>query len=168
MPVLDERVGEVADGTPVLSGSDLRRVRAVLYLNGLRGADLDDAAQDVQLRLLEQPAGSVDTVGAWACAVAARLAVDRHRRARTRSSLADRLRVHRPGAHLDPDVALTESVRRALRQLEPDLRATVVLRYYADLSVAEIARLLDVAEGTVKSRLHRAEGVLRNALREDA
>jgi RNA polymerase sigma-70 factor (ECF subfamily) len=76
--------------------------------------------------------------------------------------------VHRPGAYVDPDVALTESVRRALRQLEPELRATVVLRYYADLGVAEIARLLDVAEGTVKSRLHRAAAVLRDALKEDA
>jgi RNA polymerase sigma-70 factor, ECF subfamily len=168
MPVLDGRVGEVADGIRVLSGDELRRVRAVLYLNGMRGADLDDAAQDVQLRLLEQPAGSVDSVGAWACAVAARLAVDRHRRARTRSSLTERLRVHRPGTYVDPDVALTESVRRALRQLDPVLRATVVLRYYADLGVAEMARLLDVAEGTVKSRLHRAGAVLRDALKEDA
>lgn len=163
---VNRQAGEVTEPTRVLTGTELRRVRAVLYLNGIRGTDLDDAAQDVQVRLLEQPAGSVDNLGAWACAVAARLAVDRHRRANTRSAVVERLRLHRATSQADPDVALSESVRRALAQLEPDLRAAIVLRYFADLSVAEIARMLDIAEGTVKSRLHRAAAALRPALQE--
>jgi RNA polymerase sigma-70 factor (ECF subfamily) len=157
----------VTNGSSALAPADVHRMRAVLYLNGLRGADLDDAAQDVQLRLLEQPAESIGNVGAWACAVAARLAIDRHRRAKTREAVATRLRLHRPTVHHDPDVALAESVRAALGRLEPELRATVVLRYYADLSIADIARLLNLPDGTVKSRLHRAAGVLRIELQED-
>ena len=156
-----------SDAVTVLDAADRHRVRAVLYLNGLRGADLDDAAQDVQVRLLEQPGGSVDNVGAWACAVASRVAIDRHRRAKTRDALTTRLRLHRVTVHHDPDVALCASVRSALARLDPDLRATVVLRYYADLSVADIARLLDLPDGTVKSRLHRATAVLREELQED-
>lgn len=161
--------GQVERVSPAvaLTAADLRRVRAVLFLNGLRGSDLDDAEQDVQVRLLEQPTASVEHVGAWACAVAARLAIDRHRRTKTRDALVDRLRVHRPSVHHDPDVALTSSVRAALAALDAELRAIVVLRYYADLSVAQIARLIEVPEGTVKSRLHRAASVLRAELEED-
>lgn len=157
----------MSDAALMLAPTDANRVRAVLYLNGLRGSDLDDAAQDVQVRLLEQPPGSIDNVGAWACAVASRIAIDRHRRARTRESVTARLRLHRPTVHHDPDIALAESVRTALTRLEPELRATVVLRYYADLPVGHIARLLNLPEGTVKSRLHRAAAVLRGELQED-
>ncbi|MBV9291619.1 MAG: RNA polymerase sigma factor [Frankiales bacterium] len=152
--------------TQVLSADQLRRVRSVLYLSGVRGTEIDDATQDVQLRLLEQPAASIDNLGAWACVVAARLAVDRHRRASTRLAMVHRLRSSRTVAHDEPDLALAHSVRSAVSQLEPDLRAVIVLRYYADLSVADIARMLDVPEGTIKSRLHRAAAVLRPTLQE--
>lgn len=155
----------MAESAYVLPADDLRRVRAVLYLSGVRDHDLDDAMQDVQLRLLEQPPDSIDNVAAWACTVATRIAVDRHRRATTRLATVHRLRVTRSAA-TDPDVALAHSVRVAIGQLEPDLRAVVVLRYYADLSVADIARMLAVPEGTIKSRLHRAAAVLRPALQE--
>lgn len=164
---MNGQVDQVGDGVRALTDADLRRVRAVLFLNGLRGSDLDDATQDVQLRLLEQPAASVEHVGAWACAVASRLAIDRHRRAKNRDAVVARLRLHQSTVHHDPDVALAESVRAALAALEPELRATVVLRYYVDLSVSDIARLLDIPHGTVKSRLHRAAAVLRTELQED-
>lgn len=44
----------------------------------------------------------------------------------------------------------------ALARLSPDQRAAVVLRYYADLTEAQMASALEVAPGTVKSRLSRA------------
>lgn len=46
---------------------------------------------------------------------------------------------------------------QALRRLTPNHRAVVVLRYYADLSDAQVAAVLGVPVGTVKSRLHRAQ-----------
>jgi RNA polymerase sigma-70 factor (ECF subfamily) len=155
-------------GERVLADSDIRRVRAVLYLNGLRGPDVDDATQEVLARLLEQGSHGIDNVGAWACAVATRLAMDQHRRRRSRQNVTRRLHLQRSHVHDDPDVAVRESVRAALARLDVDLRATVVLRYYGDLSVAEIAKLLAVPEGTVKSRLNRASGVLRELLKEDS
>ncbi|WP_019872914.1 RNA polymerase sigma factor [Sporichthya polymorpha] len=145
---------------PALSADEHARVRAVLYLNGLRGADLDDAAQDVAVRMVEHAPG-VASRNAWACAVATRIALDRHRSRRRGTAALARLRLHGTGSYSDPDIALRESVRAALRKLDPDLRATVVLRYYADLPVGEIAVLLGIAEGTVKSRLHRAAAFLR-------
>lgn len=43
-------------------------------------------------------------------------------------------------------------------------RAVVVLYYYNELSVAEIAKMLDCREGTVKSRLHTARKYLKGEL----
>lgn len=47
-------------------------------------------------------------------------------------------------------------VWRAVRALPRRQAQVVALRYVADASVAEIARTLDLAEGTVKAQLHRA------------
>ncbi len=49
-----------------------------------------------------------------------------------------------------------EAVRRALSRLSEKLRAVVVLRYYLELSYAEIAQILNIPVGTVKSRLDLA------------
>lgn len=47
-------------------------------------------------------------------------------------------------------------VAEAVASLEDDLRMVVCLHYYDDLAIKDIAALLQIAEGTVKSRLHRA------------
>lgn len=49
-----------------------------------------------------------------------------------------------------------------LRRLSPDARAVVVLHYYFDLSLPEVAATIGVPEGTAKSRLHRALTQLRS------
>ena len=53
-------------------------------------------------------------------------------------------------------------IRRILETLTGEQRETVVLRYYADLTVPEMAKALGCREGTVKSRLHRALARLRH------
>jgi RNA polymerase sigma-70 factor (sigma-E family) len=53
-------------------------------------------------------------------------------------------------------VDLSDSVRRALDDLSQVNREAVVLRYYANLTEAQIAHTLNIAPGTVKSRLSRA------------
>lgn len=60
-----------------------------------------------------------------------------------------------------------ESVRQALRQLSDKLRSIVVLRYYHDLSYLEIAEILNIPMGTVKSRLNQALHDLRQRLKAD-
>ena len=55
-------------------------------------------------------------------------------------------------------------MRRALATLPGDGARVVILRFFAELSVAEVSEVLGVPEGTVKSRLHRALRRLREAL----
>jgi RNA polymerase sigma-70 factor (ECF subfamily) len=58
-----------------------------------------------------------------------------------------------------------QDVRDALAELSDDHRTVVVLRYLEDLPVSEVADILQVPEGTVKSRLHYALRQLRFKLR---
>ncbi len=64
------------------------------------------------------------------------------------------------------DLADRDLVARAAQSLSFDQRATIVLRYWADLPVEAIAARLGVPIGTVKSRLNSASTVLRKALNE--
>ncbi len=85
-----------------------------------------------------------------------------HRRARRRESLmADPPERAATGA--DPTAGL--ELRRALAALAPRQRAAVVLRYLEDLPVAEVAAILGVTEGTVKSQTARAVQSMRGVFR---
>lgn len=66
--------------------------------------------------------------------------------------------------HDDDQVAVADEVRRALGTLSPRQRACVVLRYYEDLTVAEVAAELGCAEGTVKRHLADARAKLATQL----
>ncbi len=59
------------------------------------------------------------------------------------------------------DSVLQDTLRRALDRLPHRMRVAVVLRYYADMSEAEIAEFLGVSQGTVKSTVSRAVAKLR-------
>jgi RNA polymerase sigma-70 factor (sigma-E family) len=59
------------------------------------------------------------------------------------------------------DSELHDSLSRALRRLPDRMRAAVVLRYYEDMSEAEIAGVLGISLGTVKSTVSRAVAKLR-------
>ncbi|PXY27182.1 SigE family RNA polymerase sigma factor [Prauserella muralis] len=65
----------------------------------------------------------------------------------------------------DHDAVL--DLRAALGELPPRQRATVVLRYFCDLPVAEVARTLDCSAGTVKSQTAHAIETLRARLRSE-
>jgi RNA polymerase sigma factor (sigma-70 family) len=51
-------------------------------------------------------------------------------------------------------------------RLHRDQRAVVVLRYYEDLSIDEIARVLGKPTGTIKSLLHRGLGALKETIND--
>ena len=93
-----------------------------------------------------------------------------------RSSCCDRLRQRRRIRVLSMDDALEketpddlsrlperDALRRAIDRLSPDQRTVVVLRYFADLTLEEIADRTGEPLGTVKSRLHYARQALHAA-----
>jgi RNA polymerase sigma-70 factor (ECF subfamily) len=68
-----------------------------------------------------------------------------------------------------PEEAMIQNEKEAvlwksLNQLDERFRTVVVLRYFHELSIAEISEILSVNEGTIHSRLHSAREKLRDAL----
>ena len=61
-------------------------------------------------------------------------------------------------------IELTDSVQGALADLTPEQRATVLLKYFEQLSYDEMARVLDCSKGTVASRLNRSLKILAGKL----
>jgi RNA polymerase sigma-70 factor (sigma-E family) len=70
----------------------------------------------------------------------------------------------RPGGDVYVGVESRDQIGRALATLTPRQRAMVVLRFYEDLSEAEVAAVLGCSVGTVKSTTSRALASLRAAL----
>lgn len=66
------------------------------------------------------------------------------------------------------DISIEQSIdlAAAFDLLEPTYRTIILLRYYHDLSIRDIAELLNSPEGTVKSKLSRAKQALRPILKE--
>jgi len=60
-----------------------------------------------------------------------------------------------------------ETLWQAIRRLRPADQEIIYLRYFLELSVAETADAIDIAPGTVKSRLHRALDRLRQVIEAD-
>ena len=63
-----------------------------------------------------------------------------------------------------PEADSHEGLSQALRRLPPQQRAVVVLRHLEDLSIADVAEVLHLAEGTVKSQSARGVAALRAAM----
>ena len=70
-----------------------------------------------------------------------------------------------PGREPDVDperILVSQAVREMLAELLVLMREVVVLKYYHELTDSEIAGVVGCPEGTVKSRMHRASGLLRD------
>jgi RNA polymerase sigma factor (sigma-70 family) len=138
------------------------------YLRRL--ADSDDMAadlsQDTWLKVmrgivsLREPA----RLRPWLFGVARRVAMDRLRRKYARPSESDvaldDIAASEPDAELESDLAALESGIESLPMRD---RETLALFYLRELSIDEIAALLAVPPGTIKSRLHRARKLLRHS-----
>ena len=69
-----------------------------------------------------------------------------------------------PSEEKDADTSIV--LKDAVKKLTPPLREAIVLYYYRGYSVLELAELLNIPEGTVKSRLSTARKQLRKELSE--
>jgi RNA polymerase sigma-70 factor (ECF subfamily) len=94
---------------------------------------------------------------------------EEYRRHRRWASKIRALPVDGP-ASADPTVSVDDrdTLDRAFLRLTPQHRAVFVLHHYAGLAVAEIADVVGVPVGTVKSRLHHATRSLRAAITADS
>lgn len=72
-----------------------------------------------------------------------------------------------PARRVEDRLAEEESIRLALQSLSGKLRVVIVLRYYHELSYAEIAQILDIPLGTVQSRLNQAMKKIQQALQAE-
>jgi RNA polymerase sigma-70 factor (ECF subfamily) len=72
-----------------------------------------------------------------------------------------------PPAASEPDAFAWEELERALQRLSPQHGEILRLKYFAELSYAEIAEALDIPKGTVMSRLHLARKALARQLGEE-
>lgn len=97
----------------------------------------------------------------WLYMTATNLVRDRWRRQERESRALSKVTVLR--AEPAPDT----SVRDLVERLPDRLRAPVLLHYYADLPVSEVARVLKRPEGTVKRALYDARALLHDALTAD-
>jgi RNA polymerase sigma-70 factor (ECF subfamily) len=89
-----------------------------------------------------------------------------------KNAAIDRLRRRRP-IPIDPDTNHHDEpeeildVRRELMLLPVDMRLPVIMMYYDDMSIADIAKVMHIPEGTVKSRIHNAKERMRKRLGND-
>lgn len=150
------------------------RLRGLAYK--LLGGDrhrMDDAMQDAYIRAYR----GLDTfrrdahLGSWLYRIVYNACIDELRRSQRRPDPVDTADSawDRPtdGAGPDRVVVVADAARRALAALPDDQRITVVMVDGEGLDNQTAARLLDVAPGTVASRLSRARATMRQHLGED-
>jgi RNA polymerase sigma factor (sigma-70 family) len=133
------------------------------------GRDADDLHQETWLRVV-RAAGRFDTsrrFSTWLFRIALNLCHDWHRRRPPEPAQGVEAQ---PVGGADPagTVGAALDAARLLAALPEAQREVVVLRCYHDLSEADVAAILDVPVGTVKSRFHHALARMRALLPEDA
>ena len=70
-----------------------------------------------------------------------------------------------PQISVGKDNTAEEDIREMVHRLPPQIRETVVLKYFSGMSIEEIAETLGIPPGTVKSRLFNAKRILADELR---
>jgi RNA polymerase sigma-70 factor (ECF subfamily) len=135
--------------------------------------DFDSAGDALQVTLLRiwrdlPTLRDPSLVEAWAYRVVVRACHDELRKLRRQAPALHLLAVD--GAEEDPAISIAdrEQLDRAFQTLTTEQRAAIVLQYYRDLTLSEIADVLQVPIGTVRSRLHYAKRALRSAIEADA
>jgi RNA polymerase sigma-70 factor (ECF subfamily) len=142
--------------------------RYVVHLTGDR-TSADDVVQETLLRAWRSPRileQDPSTTRSWMFTVARNLVIDDYRSARKRHEIGTDSVPDRGEADRTDTLFESLLVEEALATLGYEHRSVIVHAYYGGRSIAEVARELDIPEGTVKSRLHYGLRALRLALQE--
>jgi RNA polymerase sigma-70 factor (ECF subfamily) len=156
-----------------------RRVYSICYRFTGSDHEAQDLTQDVFLRVfrsLKSFRAGEGSFTVWLGRLARNLLIDNYRRSK-RDRVTDSIEEQLP--MLEERTAITgrtegllagreasEALQGALQKLSPELRETVILRDLEELEYREIAEVLNVPEGTVKSRLNRGRAELLRVLRK--
>jgi len=136
-----------------------RRVFQIAYAVLGNAADAEEVAQDAFLRAYRRfpSLRAPEKFRAWVSRIAARLALNR-RRARLRQLARDAAWHNARAANPTPasDSSLLEHLRSEIDRLPEKLRAVVLLSAVEGMNAAEVAAVLEIPAGTVRSRLHAA------------
>jgi RNA polymerase sigma-70 factor, ECF subfamily len=157
-----------------------RKVYALCFRFTGNNQEAQDLTQEVFLRVFKTVKTFRSTEGSfatWLARVTRNLLIDNYRRTRQErvtDSIEDQLPVLEEAgaaASTRPDHALagreaSEILQTALQRLSPDLREAVILRDLQEMEYREIADVLRIPEGTVKSRINRGRAELARLLRK--
>ena len=155
-----------------------RRVYAISLRFTGNNHEAQDLTQEVFLRIfrtLKSFRAGEGSFQVWLTRLTRNLLIDHYRRSRLErasDSLEDQLPMLEEktalSARADGMLAgreASEVLQAALQKLSPELRETVILRDLEEMEYREIANVLKVPEGTVKSRLNRGRAELARVLR---
>ena len=157
-----------------------RKVYGLCYRFTGSGSEAQDLTQEVFLRIFRTLRTFRSTEGSfttWLARVTRNLLIDHYRRTR-QERVTDSIEEQLPmleeaggAAAVRPDQALAGReaaaiLQATLQKLSPDLREAVILRDLQEMEYREIAGVLDIPEGTVKSRINRGRAELGRLLRK--
>jgi len=132
--------------------------------------EAEDVVQEAYLRMFRSMEGFREEakVETWMHRIVTNVAITRLRsRGRAAELVSDELPDAAPSEHPDAGIDVRDQLERALQRLPSGQRTVVVLKDIYGLSCREIADELEIREGAVKVRLHRARKRLRETIGEE-
>jgi|SRR6267143_2409796 len=161
--LVGQATGGDLDAFERLMRSLQRRVYGFAYQHLRDSYEAHDLAQEIFVKLYRN-LGRYDSTRPfepWFWKLAANTTINyRRKRIPMPAELSHELAGETQNGQHDP------ALLQALAQLDPAYRLPILLHYYADLSLEQVSRSLNLSVAAVKSRLHRARAQLRNALAE--
>jgi RNA polymerase sigma-70 factor (ECF subfamily) len=157
------------DAFASLTGPVVARLDAAARLILRDGELARDAVQDSMVRAWRDLPGlrDPDRFQPWLHRLTVNACLDVARRRRRRSVEVELTPIVMPSvADATAEFAERELIDDALRRLEPEFRAVVVLHYFLGMPLQDVAVLLRIPVGTVKSRLHRSLRSMRVTLEQ--
>lgn len=170
LPPDDELLRQAADGDVEAFTSLYRRRQGAVYRFALRMSGshsiAEDVTQEVFLALINNPRKYDPRRGpleAWLIGIARKHVLRALEKTRAEAPVEETASAHDPAADLARSDTI-DAVRAAVLSLPVHYREVVVLCDLNEMSYAETAAVLGAAEGTVRSRLHRARAMLLEKL----
>lgn len=143
------------------------KVMGYIYSRVNRKAEAEDLCEDVfekVFRRIDQFDRSKASLSTWIFTITRNTVIDHYRRTKPTEELDENLT---DSSEIDESLLRTESLQElasALRSLPQELTDLIVLRYYDNKPLTEVAEIMGLSYGAVKLRHQKALGMLKRAL----